>query len=61
MENFAAIDFETANNERTSVCSVGVGIIPESCFLIYTIFWTLPGEKKFIFPDAFLMGFLEME
>lgn len=24
MENFAAIDFETANNERTSVCSVGV-------------------------------------
>ena len=24
MDNFAAIDFETANNERTSVCSVGV-------------------------------------
>ena len=24
MENFAAIDFETANNERSSVCSVGV-------------------------------------
>ena len=27
MENFAAIDFETANNERTSVCSVGVVIV----------------------------------
>ena len=26
MENFAAIDFETANNQRTSVCSVGVVI-----------------------------------
>ena len=26
MDNFAAIDFETANNERTSVCSVGVGV-----------------------------------
>ncbi len=24
MKDFAAIDFETANNERTSVCSVGV-------------------------------------
>ena len=27
MENFAAIDFETANNERTSVWSVGVVIV----------------------------------
>ena len=27
MENFAAIDFETANNERTSVCAVGVVIV----------------------------------
>jgi len=23
MQDFAAIDFETANNERSSVCSVG--------------------------------------
>lgn len=27
VDNFAAIDFETANNERTSVCSVGVVIV----------------------------------
>lgn len=27
MQNFAAIDFETANFERTSVCSVGVVIV----------------------------------
>lgn len=26
MKDFAAIDFETANNERTSVCSVGIVI-----------------------------------
>lgn len=26
MKDFAAIDFETANNDRTSVCSVGVVI-----------------------------------
>ena len=30
MENFAAIDFETANGQRTSVCSVGVIIVKES-------------------------------
>ena len=29
MRDFAAIDFETANNERTSVCSVGVVIVRE--------------------------------
>lgn len=27
MKNFAAIDFETANNEQTSVCSVGVVVV----------------------------------
>ena len=27
MNNFASIDFETANNARTSVCSVGVVIV----------------------------------
>ena len=27
MNSFAAIDFETANNERSSVCSVGIVIV----------------------------------
>ena len=27
MRNFAAIDFETANGQRTSVCSVGIVIV----------------------------------
>ena len=27
MNNFAAIDFETANNERSSICSVGVVVV----------------------------------
>ena len=27
MKNFAAIDFETANGQRTSVCSIGVVIV----------------------------------
>lgn len=27
MKDFAAIDFETANNERSSVCSVGIVVV----------------------------------
>ncbi len=27
MRDFAAIDFETANNARSSVCSVGIVIV----------------------------------
>ena len=27
MKDFAAIDFETANGKRTSVCSVGVVVV----------------------------------
>jgi len=30
MKDFAAIDFETANNERSSVCSVGVVIVRDN-------------------------------
>ena len=30
MERFAAIDFETANGKRSSVCSVGIVIIEEN-------------------------------
>ncbi len=33
MRDFAAIDFETANNERTSVCSVGVVIVRDGEFV----------------------------
>jgi len=39
MEDFAAIDFETANGERTSVCSVGVVIVRQG--LIINSFYSL--------------------
>ncbi len=50
MKDFAAIDFETANNQRTSVCSVGVvvvrnGIITDSFYSLikpepnFYIYW----------------------
>ena len=34
MKDFAAIDFETANEQRTSVCSVGVVIVMERLWTI---------------------------
>ncbi len=39
MEDFAAIDFETAHGERTSVCSVGVVIVRQG--LIINSFYSL--------------------
>ena len=33
MKDFAAIDFETANNERSSVCSVGIIIVRDGEFV----------------------------
>ena len=33
MKDFVAIDFETANQERTSVCSVGVVIVREGAIV----------------------------
>lgn len=30
MKDFAAIDFETANQQRTSVCSVGIVIVRDA-------------------------------
>jgi len=32
MQDFAAIDFETANGQRSSVCSVGVVVVHNSPF-----------------------------
>ncbi len=50
LDTFAAIDFETANNERTSVCSVGIvvvrnGVVADSFYSLikpepeYYTFW----------------------
>ena len=40
MRDFAAIDFETANNERTSVCSVGVVIVRDG-EIVDSITWRI--------------------
>ena len=43
MKDFAAIDFETANNERSSVCSVGIVIVRngEIVLLVQSGTWSL--------------------
>ena len=33
MKDFAAIDFETANQQRTSVCSVGIVIVRDGSLI----------------------------
>ena len=48
MDNFAAIDFETANNERTSVCSVGVVIVKDG-EIVDKFYSLIPPE-----PDYYL-------
>lgn len=44
MERFAAIDFETANNQRSSVCSVGIAIIEDGNVVdsIYSLIRPMP-------------------
>lgn len=46
MDNFAAIDFETANRNRTSVCSVGV-VIVENGEIIDEIYRLIHPEPNF--------------
>ena len=47
MRDFAAIDFETANNERTSVCSVGVVIVRNGEILeFYSNNWALAESES---------------
>ena len=48
MRDFAAIDFETANNERTSVCSVGVVIVRDGKIVdtFYSLIQPEPNVRK---------------
>lgn len=49
MENFAAIDFETANRERSSVCSVGIVIVRDGAVAdrIYELIRPLPDRYDY--------------
>jgi DNA polymerase III epsilon subunit-like protein len=50
LKDFAAIDFETANNERSSVCSVGVVIVRNGEIVdsFYSLIQPEPTEKSLL-------------
>ncbi len=52
MQDFAAIDFETANNERSSVCSVGIVIVRDG--EIVNTFYSLiqPEPTQMMHPSS---------
>ena len=52
MRDFAAIDFETANEEPSSVCSVGVVIVREG--EIVDSFYSLIHSEDYLFSNQFL-------
>ena len=56
MNNFAAIDFETANNERTSVCSVGVVIVREGEFVDSFYSLIQPEPNYYLFWNTMVHG-----
>ena len=41
MERFAAIDFETANGKRSSICSIGIAIL-EDDWIAFIPWYVLP-------------------
>ena len=46
MKDFAAIDFETANNERSSVCSVGI-VIVRNCEIVDSFYSLIQPEPNY--------------
>lgn len=52
MKNFAAIDFETANQQRTSVCSVGIVIVRDG--EIVDSYYSLIKQSLSIIPIGIL-------
>jgi DNA polymerase-3 subunit epsilon len=47
MSNFTAIDFETANGERSSICQIGL-VIVEQCKIVERIkYYVKPPENKY--------------
>ena len=50
MKDFAAIDFETANQQRTSVCSVGIVIVRDG-EIADSFYSLIKPEPEYYSPD----------
>lgn len=55
MRDFAAIDFETANNERSSVCSIGIVVVRDG--EIVETFYSLIQQNQTIITTG-VVGFM---
>lgn len=51
MKDFAAIDFETANNERSSVCSVGIVVVRDG-EIVDKFYSLIKPEPEYIITGA---------
>ena len=55
MQSFAAIDFETANSERTNGCSVGVVVVHEG-EITDTFYSLIQPESRLLVPAGTWLG-----
>lgn len=51
MSKYVAIDFETANNTRSSACSVGLVTVSGNRIISEDVFLIKPPSRKFMFTD----------
>ncbi len=51
MSKFVAIDFETANNSRSSACSVGLVTVEDNQIISEKMFLIKPPTRQFLFTD----------
>lgn len=49
MSKYVAIDFETANNKRSSACSVGLVTVSDNRIISEDVFLIKPPSKEFLF------------
>lgn len=57
--NFTAIDFETANNKRTSACSLGISVV-ENSQIVETKYWLIrPEPFEFNYFNVLVNGLTE--
>ena len=61
MKDFAAIDFETANNQPTSVCSVGVVIVREGEFVDSFYSLIQPEPNYYLFWNTMVHGLTQAD
>lgn len=56
MKSFAAIDFETANQHRSSVCSVGVVVVCDGKVVDKLYRLIKPNPNYYMYPSAWING-----